>query len=92
MTEDFPPPDAIDIGDGHFILKVVDADGVWIGIDEIHKNAAGDWCGGWVPFSHANSRQPAWNVDSAEPLTLSPSLLCDCGSHGFIRAGRWIAA
>lgn len=30
-----------------------------------------------------------WQVASLEPLTLSPSLLCPCGVHGFIRAGRW---
>jgi hypothetical protein len=31
-----------------------------------------------------------WVVDSWEPLTLSPSLLCiDCGDHGFIRNGKW---
>lgn len=30
--------------------------------------------------------RPKWKVESWEPLTLSPSLLCrTCGSHGFIR-------
>jgi hypothetical protein len=34
-----------------------------------------------------------WQVVSAEPLTLSPSLLCRrCGDHGFIRESRWIRA
>lgn len=29
---------------------------------------------------------------SEEPLHLEPSLLCgDCGTHGFIREGRWIS-
>lgn len=32
-----------------------------------------------------------WQVESWEPLTLSPSLLCRvCGDHGFIRHGRWV--
>jgi len=32
-----------------------------------------------------------WTVESLDPLTLSPSLLCRaCGDHGFIRAGRWV--
>lgn len=32
-----------------------------------------------------------WQVESWEPLTLSPSLLCrSCGLHGFIREGRWV--
>jgi len=30
-----------------------------------------------------------WQVQSWEPLTISPSLLCDCGDHGYIRNGRW---
>ena len=37
--------------------------------------------------------QPLWTVQSWEPLTLSPSLLCtECGDHGFIREGRWVPA
>lgn len=37
--------------------------------------------------------RPRWQVESWEPLTLSPSLLCrTCGLHGFIRAGRWVPA
>lgn len=32
-------------------------------------------------------------VVTADPLTLTPSLLCDtCGLHGFIRDGRWVPA
>lgn len=31
-----------------------------------------------------------WQVESWEPLTLSPSLLClTCGAHGYVRKGRW---
>ena len=26
---------------------------------------------------------------SLEPLTLSPSVLCQCGAHGYIRNGQW---
>lgn len=34
-----------------------------------------------------------WQVESMDPLTLSPSLLCGrCGDHGFVRAGRWVPA
>lgn len=34
-----------------------------------------------------------WQVESWEPLTLSPSLLCSaCGHHGFVRNGQWIPA
>jgi hypothetical protein len=48
-----------------------------------------------------------WQVQTWEPLTISPSLLCkmprfgpdnkaipgtECGDHGFIRGGRWVRA
>lgn len=34
-----------------------------------------------------------WQVESWEPLTLSPSLLCSvCGNHGFVRNGAWVPA
>jgi len=37
--------------------------------------------------------RPVWQVLSWEPLTLSPSLLCQlCGDHGFVRDGRWVPA
>lgn len=36
---------------------------------------------------------PLWTLESVDPLTLSPSLLCTvCGHHGFVRAGRWVPA
>lgn len=35
-------------------------------------------------------RQPLWQVHSWEPLTLTPSVLCSCGWHGFITNGRWV--
>jgi hypothetical protein len=34
--------------------------------------------------------QARWRVESLEPLTLSPSVLCHCGDHGFIQGGRWV--
>jgi hypothetical protein len=41
--------------------------------------------------------QPAWpdgwTVEQAQPLTLSPSILCRvCNLHGFIRDGKWVPA
>jgi hypothetical protein len=36
--------------------------------------------------------QGGWTVESQEPLTLSPSILrIECGCHGFIRDGKWVA-
>lgn len=42
-------------------------------------------------------QRPLWQVQSLEPLTLSPSILMDpakggCGLHGYIREGRWVSA
>jgi len=34
-----------------------------------------------------------WQVESWDPLTISPSILClTCGDHGFVRLGRWVRA
>jgi hypothetical protein len=32
---------------------------------------------------------PVWIVHSWEPLTLTPSVKCSCGFHGFITDGKW---
>lgn len=57
-------------------------------------------CGGFVRFvvEPEKPEKPVWTVESIDPLTISPSVLCrgedgDCGgTHGFIRHGRWEAA
>lgn len=41
--------------------------------------------------------RPRWVVESWDPLTLSPSILCvegrgGCGWHGYIRGGLWVPA
>jgi hypothetical protein len=55
------------------------------------------WCEGSIMFSgltrdRSFPNHAAWTVESWEPLTLSPSLLCGCGDHGFIRGGKWVRA
>lgn len=84
---------SIDLGGGVFYKKSVDRDGNWIAITEWHKSPSGQLCGGWVPFNVESEyilpATPKWDVQSLEPLTMSPSLLCGCGHHGFIRNGRW---
>ena len=52
-------------------------------------NGARCEAGSYVPL-----RGPgAWTLESLEPLTLSPSLLCNrCKTHGFIRGGQWVPA
>jgi hypothetical protein len=40
-----------------------------------------------------NPNATFWQVESWEPLTLSPSILNNnCGCHGYIREGKWIDA
>lgn len=54
----------------------------------------GQPCEGAVTFDGPVQQQlsadrPRWTVEQWEPLTISPSVLCACGDHGYIRAGRW---
>lgn len=61
-----------------------------------HKTPGGDDCEGVITFDTPITREqfsgPFWTVESWEPLTLSPSLLCHCGDHGFIKQGKWVPA
>lgn len=57
-----------------------------------HRNNAGEVCAGSVfikPFVSGGVQRPVWDVVMMEPLTLSPSIKCDCGFHGFIENGKW---
>lgn len=82
--------------DGALITYPVDAEipegAVFVGIQENHRNAEGAWCGGWVGFSNVEGgiERAKHELVQADPLTISPSLLCPrCGHHGHIREGRW---
>ena len=51
-------------------------------------SATPGWCVGGITFGGNG-----WTLEGKEPLTISPSLLCRaCGSHGFIRDGKWVSA
>lgn len=94
-----PPTDGIVIGDGH-VLVYGEYQGEPAGVTEWHRKMDGTWCRGWLAFkgsAWANSFKPeqevGWDVLQKEPLTLSPSILCRaCGSHGYIREGKWVQA
>lgn len=65
-------------------------------IDHPNKET-GEHCSGTVTFDVPISREkkpagPFWTVEQKEPLTLSPSILCSCGHHGWIRNGKWVDA
>lgn len=63
-----------------------------------HRTPAGR-CNGLVSTNAQHSR-PAWSVVTADPLTLHPSIQCDCnvlvapgeGQHGWITDGQWVNA
>lgn len=50
----------------------------------------GEWPGIWVtlPLNTATG----WQITEREPLTITPSILIDCGCHGFITRGVWVPA
>ncbi|MGZ6376665.1 MAG: hypothetical protein ACXWPI_18345 [Ktedonobacterales bacterium] len=84
----------IDIGDGHTLRAIVwPGDEHPSGWEVFHpsKKEPGKecGCGVWV----ARRIGQMWTLESWEPLTISPSVLClQCGDHGFIRNGRWVSA
>ena len=65
-----------------------------------HKKPNGEECGGAVTLDTPETRRwklasddHRWQVESWEPLTISPSILCRlCDDHGFIRDGKWVSA
>lgn len=89
ITDGYALSDPIDIGHGVRVWYVRE-DGVVAGIFWDHGC---QW--GRTPISFdvpENAHVPAeakWQLGGLEPLTLSPSLLCPCGRHGFIRNGQW---
>lgn len=64
-----------------------------------HRKGDATWCGGswYLRQPRYNGKTfkepvPIWTMESKEPLTLSPSFLCHCKHHGWIRAGVWVSA
>ena len=67
----------------------------WCGLTIEHNNPQGEACSGHITFDlPGTERWPnhKWQVVSFDPLHVEPSILCDCGDHGFIRNGQWEAA
>lgn len=88
--------EVIDLGHDVRIMFTVRADGgPRVGLLESHRSPDGRECSGSVTFDVPEAeglKGPRWTVESWEPLTISPSILCSCGWHGFIRGGRWVPA
>lgn len=93
--------DEIDLGDGHSIIFSEYEGEKRVGANVKHPPVEGRCSGdGWISFagrSWANSFDertiPTWKIESEDPITLSPSILCRaCGDHGFVRDGKWVRA
>lgn len=74
---------------------VPDVDG--FGATITHRKPNGEGCIGSITFEGAVQNRlepdrPKWRVESWRPLTVTPSLLCQCGDHGFITEGKWVPA
>lgn len=89
----------IDIGDNHHIRFVQYEGDLRSGIDDKHLTKDGKECRGFLAIRGGawdksfNGSIASWDMLNADPLTLSPSVLCRvCGDHGFIREGKWVKA
>ena len=95
LTPNYEVSAPVNIGDG-VSVRFERSDGVIDGLFWDHGCASGPG-GGSIAFDlPSQAHVPAsvrWTLESLEPLTLSPSLLCRwCGRHGFIRDGKWVPA
>lgn len=89
-------PNVMDLGCGVLakFYPLHDDASIKAGIIYEHPDGKGGRCWGGAPFEGVNPVDPrGWKVQSLDPLTLLPSLLClTCRHHGFIRTGKWIPA
>lgn len=97
MEDVFGSDKVIDLGHGVKIVFYEWNDTFPAGMIEEHDKPDGSGrCRGSIPFDVPGVREnlsdrDVWQVESIDPLTLSPSLLCTvCGHHGFVRQGRWV--
>jgi hypothetical protein len=81
-----------DLGHGVRIARV-NFEGQFAGIQWRHPRPDNgqDCRGGFVAFRGRYMDNHGWTLESEDPLTLSPSLMCrGCGCHGFIKNGAWV--
>lgn len=92
----------IDIGGGHEIEFVSYNGDEKAAINDYHHSADGKTAcqgfisfrgGAWAKKFENNPDHQAWDVQSFEPLSITPSVLCrSCGDHGHITNGKWVKA
>lgn len=91
--------DPIDLGHGVTVTFTTWGEHDPAGLIENHTHPqTGNECGGGVLFDLPGIREAfpgraLWQIESLNPLTISPSLVCSvCGHHGWIKQGRWVPA
>ena len=67
-------------------------------------HAIDGWCAGGIQWAdnvferehpdrltESERKRPRWTLEGAadDHLTISPSVLCSCGDHGWIKNGQW---
>lgn len=95
------PKKDVDLGNGVFIgwttFNGVRCGGILIHPISREINPDTGECSGSFWFKDKKNQfeteRPVWefNNDFEKP-TLSPSFLCHCGFHGFVKEGKWIQA
>jgi len=87
-----------DLGHGHRLqlTTLTDPPGQRFFVDEHKRPDNGLGCCGSGRILAPGQPRPAdgddayWTIESEDPLTLSPSLLCTvCGDHGWVSGGTW---
>ncbi|MGH9768762.1 MAG: DUF6527 family protein [Blastocatellia bacterium] len=107
MENDWPEqnegskPD-LDLGDGHSLTWTRYEGEICGGIIRhdmpVSEKFPHGYCDGafWLrgnKLTASEPNRPRWDLTgSFECPTLSPSFLCHCGDHGWIREGRWVRA
>lgn len=82
---------AMSLGHGHTFEASIDAQGKLVGWLHTHPDARNpnDLCQSFCAVRPLNGA-PVHQVVCADPLTLTPSLLCrTCGAHGHVTNGKW---
>lgn len=104
MIEDHPMSGTersfdLDLGDGHWLTWSAFHEKTCGGIiTHTSEKTESGLCSGafWIndEYHKASGRTgPVWQMNGGpECPTLSPSFVCHCGDHGFIREGKWVRA
>lgn len=88
-------PDDLDLGSDVWLRWTHPKDKPVDGALIFHKTSEGKLCGGSISLKNDpdGETRDTWefNGDYEKP-TLSPSVLCHCKFHGYVREGKWVSA